>query len=313
MTLQQIRYLLEVAEAGSISAAAKKLLLTQSDLSSLIRKIEQEFGITIFERAQKGVALTAIGREFLKYARQMQNSYEKMAQIGRQPRLQFIAVSSGLTSFNNAFYQLCSLYSKYPEYSFSYYKCTSDNSLQMVLNRQAQVAAVSVIPSIQARRSGYVARSGLEEISLGSLSVNIYLKRGHPILQTLSDSEPFPFHKLADYPIVDYIIQSLREMTADKSRRVLPFIPRQIIRVSDVSQKDEILRRTDAFMIGAARPEEIVKRNQLFTCPIPDCHMDLYGYYYKDTPERDLVEEYIRLVKEELVGKPPADGSLSLS
>ena len=70
MTLQQVRYLLEIAETGSISAAAKKLLLTQSDLSSLIRKIEQEFGITIFERTQKGVALTANGREFLKYARQ---------------------------------------------------------------------------------------------------------------------------------------------------------------------------------------------------------------------------------------------------
>ena len=300
MTLQQVRYLLEIAETGSISAAAKKLLLTQSDLSSLIRKIEQEFGITIFERTQKGVALTANGREFLKYARQMQNSYEKMAQIGRQQRLQFIVVSSGLTSFNNAFYQLCSRYTKYPEYSFSYYKCTTDNSLQMVLNRQAQVAAVSVIPSIHARRFGNLTRSGLEAVSLGSLSVNIYLRNSHPLLQTLSDTEPFPFHKLADYPMVDYVAQSLREMTADKSRTVLPFIPRQVIRVFDVSQKDELLRRTDAFMIGAARPKEVVERNQLFTCPIPDCYMDLYIYYYKDSLEKDLTEEYIRLVREEL-------------
>lgn len=309
MTLQQVRYLLEVADAGSISAAAKKLLLTQSDLSTLIRKVEQEFGITIFERTQKGVVLTANGRDFMKYARQMQNSHEKMTQIGRQSRLQFIAVSSALTSFTNAFFRLCSLYTRYPEYSFSYYKQLPDNCVQMVLNRQAQVAAVSVIPSIQARWSGHVTRSGLEEIPLGSLSVNIYLRRSHPILQTISDAEPFPFHKLADYPIVDYVVTPLREMTADKSRSVLPFVPRQTIQVSDVSQKDEILRRTDAFMIGAARPKEIVEHGQLFTCPIPDCRMDLYCYYDKDSPEKDLAEEYIRLIRDELSSEPPVSGS----
>lgn len=54
----------------------------------------------------KGVALTADGREFLKYARQMQNIYEKMARIGRQSRLQFVAVSSGLTSFNKPIWYL---------------------------------------------------------------------------------------------------------------------------------------------------------------------------------------------------------------
>ena len=57
-TLQQLRYLIAVAEYGSINAAARELFATQSNLSTAIKDLEQELGVTIFTRSNRGVALT---------------------------------------------------------------------------------------------------------------------------------------------------------------------------------------------------------------------------------------------------------------
>ena len=55
MTLQQIRYFIAVAECGSISAAAKKLFISQSSISEAIKEIESTYGITAFNRHSRGI------------------------------------------------------------------------------------------------------------------------------------------------------------------------------------------------------------------------------------------------------------------
>ena len=76
MTLQQIRYVTMIAQAGSMNEAAKKLFISQPSLSGAIKELEKEVGIIIFSRTSKGVVLTAEGEEFLGYARQILNQVE---------------------------------------------------------------------------------------------------------------------------------------------------------------------------------------------------------------------------------------------
>lgn len=71
MTLQQLRYLIAIAEYGSINAAAHNLYASQSNLSTAIKELEKELGITIFTRSNRGVTLTNDGTELLGYARQV--------------------------------------------------------------------------------------------------------------------------------------------------------------------------------------------------------------------------------------------------
>lgn len=71
MTLQQLRYLIAVAEHGSMNSAAQALYVSQSNLSTAIKELEGELGITIFTRSNRGVALTNDGTELLGYARQV--------------------------------------------------------------------------------------------------------------------------------------------------------------------------------------------------------------------------------------------------
>ena len=71
MTLKQLKYVVTVAETGSITEAAKQLFISQPSLTAAIKELEQEFGITIFHRSNKGIEQTPEGDEFLGYARQL--------------------------------------------------------------------------------------------------------------------------------------------------------------------------------------------------------------------------------------------------
>ena len=79
MTLQQLRYVTAVAETGTISKAAQKFFISQPSLTNAIHELEQELGLTIFHRTNRGAVLTPEGDVFLGYARQV------LAQVGGKP------------------------------------------------------------------------------------------------------------------------------------------------------------------------------------------------------------------------------------
>lgn len=68
LTLQQLRYITEVVECGSINAASQNLYVSQPALSTAIKDAEQELGIEIFNRSNRGITLTQEGVEFVGYA-----------------------------------------------------------------------------------------------------------------------------------------------------------------------------------------------------------------------------------------------------
>lgn len=71
MTLQQLKYVVTVAEKGTISDAAKELFISQPSLTNAIKELENEMHITIFNRTNKGIVISNKGDEFLAYARQV--------------------------------------------------------------------------------------------------------------------------------------------------------------------------------------------------------------------------------------------------
>ena len=74
----QLKAFLETAETGSLSAAARKLGLTQPTLSRQVAAIEQRMGVTLFERVGKAMALTPTGLDLLEHARAMGTSAESL-------------------------------------------------------------------------------------------------------------------------------------------------------------------------------------------------------------------------------------------
>ena len=75
MTLSQLRYAITVADSRSMNQAAQKLFISQPSLSAAIRELEDEVGIEIFRRTNRGIQVTPDGEEFVGYARQVVEQY----------------------------------------------------------------------------------------------------------------------------------------------------------------------------------------------------------------------------------------------
>ena len=71
MTLQQLRYVVTIAEIGTISKAAEELFVSQPSLTKALKELEKEMQITIFDRTNKGIHVSREGEIFLGYARQV--------------------------------------------------------------------------------------------------------------------------------------------------------------------------------------------------------------------------------------------------
>ena len=76
MTLIQLHYLIVIAETNSLNKAAEQLYVSQPSLTSAIKELEKELGVTLLYRSGRGVTLTNDGVEFLLYAKQLYSQYE---------------------------------------------------------------------------------------------------------------------------------------------------------------------------------------------------------------------------------------------
>jgi DNA-binding transcriptional LysR family regulator len=79
MELQQMRYVIAVAETNSFTRAAERCLVVQSALSHQIARLERELGAKLFERTSRRVRLTPAGAAFLPAARQCLDAAERAA------------------------------------------------------------------------------------------------------------------------------------------------------------------------------------------------------------------------------------------
>lgn len=72
ITLRQVRYFLAVAETEKVSAAATNLGISQSAITLSVKELENQLGVTLFERRVGGVALTREGQNFIAHARNIE-------------------------------------------------------------------------------------------------------------------------------------------------------------------------------------------------------------------------------------------------
>ena len=78
MKLEQQSQVIEIADTGSFSEAARKLFITQPALSRSVKQLEQELGYEIFERNSSGVVLTVQGRSVLERAKTIERECQRM-------------------------------------------------------------------------------------------------------------------------------------------------------------------------------------------------------------------------------------------
>ncbi|MBR4224891.1 MAG: LysR family transcriptional regulator [Oscillospiraceae bacterium] len=144
MTLQQLRYVIAIAETGSITMAAQRLFIAQPSLSRAVAELEREMGITIFARSNRGVYLSEEGTRFLSYARQIieQADLLETEYKSAPPPNRAFAVSSQHYAFVvNAFVELVKEYGG-DKYEFTLRELKTAEIIEDVRTRRSDIGVL---------------------------------------------------------------------------------------------------------------------------------------------------------------------------
>ena len=141
MTLQQLKYVLQVAKDGSINEAAKNLFISQPSLSNSIKDIEAELQISLFHRTNKGITITNEGEAFLGYARAVVEQYALLEERYLDKRNTQISFSISTQHYSfaiNAFVELLKEVD-YDAYNFSIEETKTNEIIENVKNMKSEI------------------------------------------------------------------------------------------------------------------------------------------------------------------------------
>ena len=146
MTLTQLRYAITVANANSMSEAARTLFISQPSLSAAVKELEEETGIELFRRTNRGISLTPDGEEFIGYARQVVEQYELMENkyISKQQTKKKFSVSMQHYAFAvNAFVEMVKQFGM-DEYEFAVRETRTFEVIEDVRNVKSEIGILYV-------------------------------------------------------------------------------------------------------------------------------------------------------------------------
>lgn len=202
MTLQQLRYVVTVAEKGSFSEAAKALFLSQPSLTNAMKELENEMQITIFNRTNRGVVVTAEGDEFLGYARQVldqTNLLEEKYKSGKQYRQRF-AVSTQHYSFAvNAFVDVIRQLGA-ERYDFILRETQTNEIIEDVSRLKSEIGILYTSNRNETVLRKIIDRNGLRFEELFTARPHVFISARHP----LAVRESLTLEDLWEYPYLSF-------------------------------------------------------------------------------------------------------------
>lgn len=202
MTLNQIKYVIAIAEAGSLNQASEQLYIAQPSLTKSVQELEKELGFAVFNRSGRGVSLTSDGAEFLLYAREIYAKYESMLEkfgSGEGIKKKF-GVSTQHYSFAvKAFVETVKAYDM-TEYEFAIRETMTKDVISDVASMKSEVG-VLYLNDFNRQAIGKLLRSsGLEFNRLIDCHAYVYIWKGHP----LAKKKRITFDELKEYPCLSF-------------------------------------------------------------------------------------------------------------
>ncbi len=198
MTMQQLLYALTIAHEGSINKAADSLFVSQPTLTSAMKELENEIGLQIFLRSNKGVTTTNEGLDFLFDARQLYQQYELLLERydARTPRKKKFSVSTQHYSFVvKAFVETVKEFDA-SEYEFSIQETRTREVISDVAEMRSEIGILYVSDYNRKILEKMFDAKDLEFVPLIECAAYVYLWRKHPLAGkasiTMAELDKYP-------------------------------------------------------------------------------------------------------------------------
>lgn len=198
MTLQQLKYVIEIVHCGSINEAAKRLFLSQPSLSKAVKELEAELGIAIFVRTSRGITLSTDGAEFLGYARQVVEQAELLEgrYLNAKPARQLFSVSTQHYAFAvNAFVDTIKKHGA-DEYQFTLRETRTYEIIEDVKNLRSEIGILYVSSFNEKVINQLLKDHGLLFEALFEAKPHVFVSVQNPLAKqssvTLEELEAYP-------------------------------------------------------------------------------------------------------------------------
>lgn len=268
MTFQQLEYVVEISKCGSINKAAQKLFLSQSGISTAVRELEQELGIRIFARSNRGVEFTQEGKEFLSYAISLLEQKHRVESLYGESRnaapMRFSVSSQRYPFCVDAFLRLLDA-AEENRYHFSIRETGMDDVIDDVYDHRSDVGIICLTDLTEKIIRRLLDSRDLAFHELAAVSPCIYVRTGHPLAYLTSVTE----EDLDGYP---YVAFDHDQGVASDFFEEYPMFslkkPAKCISVNNRATAMYVLARTDAFTTGSGLLSQPVCNPSVITIPL---------------------------------------------
>lgn len=198
MTLTQLQYAITIAGAGSMNEAARALFLSQPSLSSAMKELEEEIGVRLFLRTNRGIALTPEGEEFIGYARQVVEQYSLMESryIKKEKIKKKFSVSMQHYTFAvKAFIEMVKQFGM-DEYEFAVYETKTYEVIENVKDFKSELGILYLNAFNEKVLKKIFSEYNLEFHEILKCGIYVYMRKGHPLAKrkevTLDELDEYP-------------------------------------------------------------------------------------------------------------------------
>lgn len=247
MNIQQLRYVVAIANSGTFREAAEKMYVSQPSLSISVRDLEKELGFKIFRRTSSGTFLTRRGMEFYEKAQELVKGFDIFQNQYANPEEEKDEFSIASQHYDFLPPTITAFSERYPDYkNFRIFESTTVQILDEVAQGHSDIGIIYLNNQNKKGIMQRVEKLGLEVIELIPFHTHIYLREGHPLAQ----KEELVMEDLADLPTVRFT-QEKDEYLYYSENFVDTSASSQMFNVTDRATLNGILERTDAYATGS--------------------------------------------------------------
>ena len=247
MNIQQLRYVVAIANSGTFREAAEKMYVSQPSLSISVRDLEKELGFKIFRRTSSGTFLTRRGMEFYEKAQESVKGFDIFQNQYANPEEEKDEFSIASQHYDFLPPTITAFSERYPDYkNFRIFESTTVQILDEVAQGHSEIGIIYLNNQNKKGIMQRVEKLGLEVIELIPFHTHIYLREGHPLAQ----KEELVMEDLADLPTVRFT-QEKDEYLYYSENFVDTSASSQMFNVTDRATLNGILERTDAYATGS--------------------------------------------------------------
>lgn len=285
MNLQQLRYIIAIAESGSMNSVAKTHFIAQSSLSVAVKDLEQELGITIFTRTSKGIRVTREGVEFLGYARQVVEQADLLQSryAGHPDQLkQRLSISSQHYAFVVRAFTEFVRTQENSGFDFTLRETRTTNIIHDVADFRSDIGILFLSSYNEQALRRRFDENNLKFASLYKAKPHVFVRKDHP----LATKSSIKVSELASWP--RYTFEQGTQSSLYLSEEPFSYIPHaQNVVVSDRGTMTSLLANYNGFLISTGILSDEMSAH---TRPIPLETDELMNVGYITHSQRKLSE-----------------------